>query len=41
MDVLRLPNAKRVARLMSECDASADAALLLGLGCALLVLWLL
>jgi hypothetical protein len=35
------PNARRIARLKAECDVSPDAALLLALGCVLLVLWLL
>jgi hypothetical protein len=34
------PNARRIARLKAECDVSADTALLLALGCVLLVLWL-
>lgn len=41
MNATQLPNARRVARLKAECDASAHTALLLGLGCVLLVLWLL
>ena len=35
------PNARRISRMRAECDVSPDAALLLALGCALLVLWLL
>jgi hypothetical protein len=41
MNAAHLPNARRVARLTAECDASAHTALLLSLGCLLLVLCLL
>lgn len=34
------PNAKRIARLTTECNVQADTAVLLALGCVWLLLWL-
>ena len=35
------PNARRIARLKAECDVHVGTALLLALGCAVLLVWLL
>jgi len=35
------PNARRIARLKAECDVYVEPALLLALGCAVLLVWLL